>query len=669
MNKEEVRKRMEQLSAELSEHNYRYYVLSEPSISDFEFDKLLRELEQLEKEYPEFADPNSPTQKVGGEVIKEFATIVHKYPMLSLANTYSEVDLREWDARVRKGLEGEGFEYVCELKYDGLSIGLRYENGLLKQAVTRGDGTKGDDVTLNVKTIKTIPHKLKGPNIPDEFEIRGEVIMPLKGFIRLNEQRVAEGETPFANPRNCASGTLKMQDSREVARRPLDCFLYFLLMDELPFDTHFESLEFAANMGFNVGTYFRKVSSIEEVLGFISDWEEKRFQLPFDIDGIVIKVNSLQQQQQLGFTAKVPRWAIAYKYKAQSAYTVLQSITYQVGRTGAVTPVANLKPVHLAGTTVKRATLHNANEIERLDLRIGDTVRIEKGGEIIPKILEVDLSKRPFNAEKTIFISHCPECKTPLVRKEGEAIFFCPNENNCPPQVVGKIVHFVGRKAMDINSLGAETVEMLVNKGLIHNYADLYKLQFDDLIQLDRMAEKSARNLLQGIEDSKKVPFEKVLFAMGIRLVGETVAKKLASHFRTVNALMVAGKEDLNNIPEIGEKIAINVYEFFRDTENLKIVQRLREAGLQMEMHEQPDQVLSDKLKGKTFLISGVFDGFDRETLKQMVEAHGGKNVSGVSTKLDFLLAGDNMGPSKLEKAKVLQIKIINIEEFLSMIQ
>lgn len=661
---------MQQLTRDLNRHNYNYYVLSEPTISDYEFDMMLKELEKLEKEYPEYADENSPTQRVGGEITKTFRQVVHTTPMLSLGNTYSEEELTEFDERIKKAI-GTDYEYVCELKYDGVSIGLRYENGRLTQAVTRGDGMKGDDVTTNVKTIKTIPHRIypqEGMHIPDRFEIRGEIIMPLKGFEKLNEQRIANDEPPFANPRNCASGTIKMQDSSEVAHRPLDCFLYYLLMDDHDFETHFESIEFAKRMGFNVGQYYKKVSSIQEVFAYIKHWENERFKLPFDIDGIVLKINSYAQQQELGFTAKVPRWAISFKYKAQSVSTVLEEITYQVGRTGNITPVANLKPVQLAGTVVKRATLHNANEIERLDLRVGDTVFVEKGGEIIPKITGADLSKRDPHSKPTAFITHCPECGTLLERKEGEANHYCPNETGCPPQVIGRIIHFVSRKAMDIDSVGAETVEQMYVAGLIHNYADLYDLREEDVQKLERMGEKSARNVIEGIEQSKSRPFERVLFALGIRLVGETVAKKLAQVFKNMDALMQASKDEINAVPEIGDKIADSLIAFFAVKKNAEIIQRLKNAGVQMELQEEKTEKLSDILSGKTVLISGVFEGYERDDLKKIVEAHGGKNASGVSAKLDFLLAGDNMGPSKLEKAQKLNIKIISLQEFLEMV-
>lgn len=663
-----IEQRIQQLTQELNTHNYNYYVLSEPTISDYEFDILLKELEKLEKENPELADPNSPTQRVGGEVTKVFQTVTHKYPMLSLGNTYNEQDLTDFDDRIRKAI-GDDFEYVCELKYDGLSIGIRYENGVLVQAITRGDGTQGDEVTTNVKTIKSIPLVLKSElEIPASFEIRGEIIMPLKGFEKLNQQRIDNDEAPFANPRNCASGTLKLQDSKEVARRPLDCFLYYFMLDEQRFKTHEESIEFARQLGFKVGSYHKKVSNISGVFEFIKHWENERYNLPFDIDGIVIKVNSYAQQQELGFTAKVPRWAISYKYKAQSVSTKLNEITYQVGRTGNITPVANLAPVQLAGTAVKRATLHNANEIERLDIRVGDTVFVEKGGEIIPKITAVDLTQRDAQSVPTQFPTHCPECNTLLVRREGEANHFCPNESHCPPQVIGRIIHFVSRKAMDIDGIGAETVEQFYSAGLIKNYADLYDLIFEDIVKLERMAERSAQNILDGLEQSKKQPFERVLFGLGIRLVGETVAKKLAQHFKNIDALAAATKEAMNAVPEIGDKIADSIIAFFADEENQQMIARMKAHGLQF-VSEYKELVRdSDALLGKSVLISGVFEGVDREDLKKMVEAHGGKNASGVTGKLDYLLAGENMGPSKLEKAEKLKVKIISLQEFLELV-
>jgi len=659
---------IDQLTIELTQHNFHYYVLCEPTISDYEFDQRLKELEKLEQQYPQYADPNSPTQKVGGEITKTFVTVKHNFPMLSLGNTYNEQDLLDFDDRVKKAI-GNDFEYVCELKYDGLSIGIRYENGVLVQAVTRGDGVQGDDVTANVKTIKTIPHVVRGlENIPSNFEIRGEIVMPLKGFLRLNQQRIDNDEPPFANPRNCASGTMKLQDSKEVASRSLDCFLYYFLMENHSFKTHYESIEFAASLGFNVGKNYKKASSILGVFDFIKHWENERFNLPFDIDGIVIKVNNYQQQQELGFTAKVPRWAISYKYKAQSVSTILEKITYQVGRTGNITPVANLRPVLLAGTTVKRATLHNANEIERLDIREGDTVFVEKGGEIIPKITAVDFTKRNVNSQPTQFVNHCPECGTLLTRREGEANHFCPNELLCPPQVIGRIIHFVSRKAMDIDGIGAETIEQFYRTGLIKNYADLYDLRFEDIVTQDRMAEKSAQNIIVGIANSKEQSFERVLFGLGIRLAGETIAKKLGQHFKSMDALMHATKEEINAVPEIGEKIADSVIAFFADPENKITIQRLQKQGLQFKSLYKEVVLDSDVLVGKSVLISGVFEGYERDDLKKMVESHGGKNASSVSAKLDFLLAGENMGPSKLEKAEKLKVKIISLQEFLAML-
>lgn len=668
MTKEQARAKIEQLTRSINQHNYNYYVLAEPIISDYEFDQLLSELIRLETDFPELLDPNSPSQRVGGQITKEFKTVKHKYPMMSLGNTYSSEELMDFDNRIRKAI-GPDFEYTCELKYDGIAIGITYLNGLLTQALTRGDGIQGDDITTNVKTIKSLPIKLAQGNYPEEFELRGEIIMYRKGFDRLNEERVRNGETPFANPRNCASGTMKMQDASEVARRPLDCFLYNILTPDRRFHSHFESLMEVKSWGFNVSGYTEKCADLKEVLAFIEKWEEKRSFLNFDIDGVVIKVNSFDQQKELGFTAKIPRWAIAYKYKALNVSTKLKTITYQVGRTGAITPVANLEPVLLAGTIVKRASLYNANEIERLDLREGDTVFVEKGGEIIPKITGVDLSQRPLMAAPFIFIHKCPECDAELIRREGEALHYCPNESECPPQVVGKIVHFIGRKAMDIDSLGAETVETLFKQKLVSNYADLYNLTFEDLIKLDRFGEKSVENLIKGIESSKAIPFERVLFALGIRMVGETVAKKLAKHFKNIDAIAAASLEELISVNEIGEKIAINVIEFFEQEENREIISRLQKNGLKLEIEESESSLSSNKLEGKSFLISGVFNKYERDDLKKMIEDNGGKNASSVSAKLDYLLAGENMGPSKLQKAKDLNIKILSEDEFLEMIE
>jgi len=660
---------MEALVAELNQHNYNYYVLAMPTIGDYEFDKKLKRLSELEAAHPEFADPNSPTQRVGGEITKNFITVNHKYPMLSLGNTYNEQDLRDFDERIRKAI-GDNFQYVCELKFDGLSISLTYENGKLLRAVTRGDGTKGDDVTSNVKTIHTIPHQIKANQAPEHFEIRGEIFMHKPAFLRLNAAREELGEIPYANPRNFASGTIKMQDSKEVAKRPLDGFIYFLYTEKNEFKNHWDSLEAVKQWGFHVCEHNRLVNTIDDVLAFIHHWEEERFKLSYDIDGIVIKVNSYAQQQELGFTAKSPRWAISYKYKAAEVETVLEKVTYQVGRTGAVTPVANLKPVLLAGTTVKRATLHNANEIERLDLHEGDTVFVEKGGEIIPKIIKVNLDKRMEGTSKILYLHNCPECGTELVRKEGEAVHYCPNDEGCPPQIVGKIQHFISRKAMNIDGLGDETIETFYKNGLIRHISDLYTLnqKSEQLKVLDRFGERSIENMLLGIEKSKEMPFEKVLFGLGIRYVGETVAKKLAAGVKNIDNLAKATIEALISIDEIGQRIAESIVEYFAKTDHLTQVELLKTAGLRFEIEEKLIELASDKLIGKTFVISGVFEKYSRDELKDMIEGNGGKILSGISGKLNYLVAGDNMGPSKLEKATKLNIPIISDEELLGML-
>jgi len=660
---------MEALVAELNQHNYNYYVLAMPTIGDYEFDRKLKRLSELEAAHPEFADPNSPTQRVGGEITKNFITVNHKYPMLSLGNTYNEQDLRDFDERIRKAI-GDNFQYVCELKFDGLSISLTYENGKLLRAVTRGDGTKGDDVTSNVKTIHTIPHQIKANQAPEHFEIRGEIFMHKPAFLRLNAAREELGEIPYANPRNFASGTIKMQDSKEVAKRPLDGFIYFLYTEKNEFKNHWDSLEAVKQWGFHVCEHNRLVNTIDDVLAFIHHWEEERFKLSYDIDGIVIKVNSYAQQQELGFTAKSPRWAISYKYKAAEVETVLEKVTYQVGRTGAVTPVANLKPVLLAGTTVKRATLHNANEIERLDLHEGDTVFVEKGGEIIPKIIKVNLDKRMEGTSKILYLHNCPECGTELVRKEGEAVHYCPNDEGCPPQIVGKIQHFISRKAMNIDGLGDETIETFYKNGLIRHISDLYTLnqKSEQLKVLDRFGERSIENMLLGIEKSKEMPFEKVLFGLGIRYVGETVAKKLAAGVKNIDNLAKATIEALISIDEIGQRIAESIVEYFAKTDHLTQVELLKTAGLRFEIEEKLIELASDKLIGKTFVISGVFEKYSRDELKDMIEGNGGKILSGISGKLNYLVAGDNMGPSKLEKATKLNIPIISDEELLGML-
>lgn len=666
----EIKERIEVLVKELNEHNYHYYVLAQPLISDFEFDKKLEELAALEKQYPEYLDPDSPTRNIGGDITKEFQTVKHKWPMLSLGNTYNEQDLKDFDERVRKSI-GNNFEYVCELKFDGLSINLTYENGKLQRAVTRGDGTQGDDVTNNAKTIHTIPKNIKGTGYPGMFEIRGEVFMHKPAFERLNNERIENNEVPYANPRNFASGTLKMQDSSEVARRPLDCFLYFLYTDKRLYTTHWESLEAVKKWGFHICEHNELCKNIDEVLEFIHTWEEKRFKLSYDIDGIVIKVNNYNQQQELGFTAKSPRWAIAYKYKAQEVETVLEKVTYQVGRTGAVTPVANLRPVLLAGTTVKRATLHNANEIGRLDLHESDTVLVEKGGEIIPKIIAVNTGKRRPGALKVVYPEICPECGSNLVRKEGEAVHYCPNDEACPPQIVGKMQHFISRKAMNIEGLGQETIEAFYRRGYIEHISDLYTLfEKEELLkQMDRFGERSINNMIEGIEKSKQMPFEKVLFGLGIRYVGETVAKKIAAHFKNIDSLMNASLEELISVDEIGERIAESLIEYFKEPRHKEQIEELRRHGLQFESIENTVELQSDKLEGKSFIISGVFENYSRDELKEIIEANGGKILSSISAKLDYLVAGDNMGPSKLEKATKLQIPIISDEELLRMLQ
>ncbi len=666
----EIKERIESIVIELNEHNYRYYVLAQPTLSDFEYDKKLEELARLEKEYPEYLDPESPTIKVGGYITKEFETVKHKWPMLSLGNTYNEQDLKDFDERVRKVI-GDDFEYVCELKFDGLSISLSYENGKLIRAITRGDGTQGDDVTHNVKTIRSIPKTIKALGHPESFDIRGEIFMHRAAFEKLNNERIENNENAFANPRNFASGTLKMQDSTVVAKRPLDCFLYFLYTEKYSYKTHWESLEAVKNWGFHVCEHTKLCQNIDHVLEFIHYWEEHRFGLSYDIDGIVIKVNNLNQQQELGFTAKSPRWAISYKYKAQEVETILEKVTYQVGRTGAVTPVANLRPVLLAGTTVKRATLHNSNEIKRLDLHLGDTVLVEKGGEIIPKIIAVNTSKRDHSALRVIYPEVCPECKTPLIRKEGEAVHYCPNDEDCPPQIIGKIQHFIGRKAMNIDGLGDETIESFYKKGFIVHISDLYTLyEKEDLLkQIDRFGEKSISNMLEGIEKSKQMPFEKVLFGLGIRYVGETVAKKLAAYFKNIDSLMNANFEELVAVEEIGERIAESLIEYIKDPRHKEQIEQLRSHGLQFESVLKMVELESSKLEGKSFIISGVFENYSRDELKDIIEANSGKIVSSISAKLNYLVAGDNMGPAKLEKATKLQIPIISDDDLIKMLQ
>ncbi len=661
--------RIDQLREALHQHNYNYYVLNAPEISDQDFDQLMHELQDLEKKHPEYSDENSPTMRVGSDINKNFTQVVHKYPMLSLANTYSETDVTDFYERTRKGLEGEEFEICCEMKYDGTSISLTYEHGKLIRAVTRGDGEKGDDVTDNVKTIRSIPLVLHGNNYPDSFEIRGEILMPWLVFEELNREREKNEEPLFANPRNAASGTLKLQNSAIVASRRLDAYLYYLLGENLPSDGHYENLKFAEQWGFKVSNIMRKCKTLQEIFDFINYWDIERKNLPVATDGIVLKVNSLRQQRNLGFTAKSPRWAIAYKFQAEKALTRLNSISYQVGRTGAITPVANLDPVQLSGTIVKRASLHNADIIEGLDLHIGDMVYVEKGGEIIPKITGVDKKARFMIGEKVKFITHCPECGSKLIRYEGEAAHYCPNETACPPQIKGKIEHFISRRAMNIDGLGPETVDQFYQEGLIKNTADLYELKAEDISKLDRMGEKSAENIITGIENSKTVPFERVLFALGIRFVGETVAKKLARAFKNMEALEQATLDDLIHVDEIGEKIARSILLYFSNEENQKLVTRLKEKQLTMQLSEEDLQGQTDRLQGKSIVISGVFVHHSRDEYKTLIEKHGGKNVGSISAKTSFILAGDNMGPSKLEKAQKLGIKIMNEDEFLTLIE
>ena len=663
-----VKEQIEQLRSLLHQHNYNYYVLNTPSISDQEFDSLMRQLQELEELHPEYQDENSPSVRVGSDINKNFTQVSHKYPMLSLSNTYSEGEVNEFYQRVRKALNEE-FEICCEMKYDGTSISLIYEDGKLMRAVTRGDGEKGDDVTDNVKTIKSIPLVLHGSNYPPVFEMRGEILMPWDTFEELNREKEAREEPLFANPRNAASGTLKLQNSSIVASRKLDAYLYYLLGDNLPFDGHYENLQEAQKWGFKISPLMRKCHSTEEIFEFINYWDIERKNLPVATDGIVLKVNSLKQQKNLGFTAKSPRWAIAYKFQAERALTRLNRVTFQVGRTGAVTPVANLEPVQLSGTVVKRASLHNADIIENLDLYIGDMVYVEKGGEIIPKITGVDTALRSFMiGEKVKFINQCPECGSTLIRYEGEAAYYCPNDSACPPQIKGKIEHFISRKAMNIDGLGTETVDSFYSLGLIQNTADLYQLTIEKIKDLDGKGEKSAENIINGIEQSKKVPFERVIFALGIRFVGETVAKKIAKSFTNIDELINASKEELINIDEIGEKIAQSILNFFSNETNRTLIQRLKDAGLTLQRSEEERADYTDKLSGLSIVISGVFTHYSRDEYKAMIEKNGGKNVSSISAKTSFILAGENMGPSKLDKANKLGIKIINEEEFLKLI-
>lgn len=655
-----------QLRDELREHNYNYYVLDRPTISDFEFDQKMEQLQKLEAANPELFDPNSPSQRVGGEVTKNFQTIAHEFRMYSLDNSYSKDDLLDWETRIKKLVDGP-VAYTCELKYDGASISLTYENGNLVRALTRGDGFQGDDVTANVKTIKSVPLQLMG-DFPERFEIRGEIVLPFEGFEKMNQERIDIGEEPFRNPRNTASGSLKIQDSAEVAKRPLECLLYSLIGNRLEIKTQFESLEKARSWGFKVPKEAKLCDDMDAVFEYINHWDLARHNLPYETDGVVVKVNNLQQQEELGYTAKAPRWAMAYKYKAEAAATVLNEITYQVGRTGAITPVANLEPVSLAGTVVKRASLHNADQIAKLDIREGDTVFVEKGGEIIPKITAVDLAKRPAHSVPTTYISRCPECETSLVRQEGEAQHYCPNSDGCPPQIIGRIQHFISRKAMDIEGLGGETVALLVTNGLIENYADLYDLTMEQVIPLERMAEKSAENLVKGIEASKQIPFDRVLFALGIRYVGETVAKKLARHYKNIDAIMSASEDALVQVDEIGIKIAESVVAFFNSEAHRTIISRLKSYGVQMEISAEIMANQTNKLDGTIFVVSGVFTKVTREELKKLIEDNGGKVSGSISGKTNFVVAGDNMGPSKRTKADTLGVPIISEDDFLQMI-
>ncbi len=675
MTEQEAKNRIGQLTRRLQQHNYNYYVLAKPTISDYDFDLLLKELEMLEKQYPQFRLPDSPTLRVGGDITKEFKTVKHRYPMMSLSNSYSEGEIKDFINRVTKAV-GNNVEFVCELKYDGVAISLTYQNGLLAQAVTRGDGVRGDDVTNNIKTIKAIPLRLRG-DFPEELEVRGEIFMPHEGFKRLNREREEIGDAPFANPRNATAGSIKMQDPKEVAKRPLDCIIYYVPQSLQGITTHYEAIKYIKSLGIKTSNNLALCRKEEEIFEFINDWNLGREHLPYDIDGIVIKVNDLSLQKKLGYTAKSPRWAIAYKFKAERVETLLFSIDYQVGRTGAVTPVANLKPVQLAGTIVKRASLHNADIIAQLDVRIGDTVYVEKGGEIIPKIVGVNLNKRPADAARVKFIERCPQCETPLVRKEGEAAWYCPNEDNCPPQIKGKLEHFISRKAMNIDSLGEGKIEVLFDNGLVKDVADLYYLTHDRLLGLEKIIpaednkkekrisfqEKTVQNILKGIESSLTVPFPRVLYALGIRYVGETVAKKLANHFKSINRLQQAGYDELISVEEIGEKIAESVIQWFQKPKHLEIIERLKAKGIQMEITEEATPV-SDVLQGKSFVVSGVFERHSRTEIKALIEQYGGKNTGSLSSKTDYLLAGANMGPAKKEKAEKLGIPIISETAF-----
>ena len=656
------------LREELRQHNYSYYVLDEPSISDFEFDTALKELQELESKHPEYDDPNSPTQRVGGEITKNFNTITHQNRMYSLANSYSKEDILDWEKRIQKILGDVQLEFTCELKYDGASINLSYQNGSFLKAVTRGDGFMGDDVTANVKTIRSIPLVIKGDQL-NSFDIRGEIILPLDGFEKMNKDRIEAGEDPYRNPRNTASGSLKLQDSGEVANRPLDCLLYQVVAEKNPFSTHYDTLNYAASIGFKVPKTIKLCKNVEEIIDFLEYWDHKRHELPYETDGVVIKVNSLHFQDELGYTAKSPRWALAYKFKAEQASTILNEVTYQVGRTGAITPVANLEPVELAGTIVKRASLHNADQIEKIDLRLKDQVFVEKGGEIIPKIVGVDVSHRSSSSKPIQYITHCPDCGTELKRKAGDAKHYCPNEFGCPTQITGRIQHFISRKAMNIDGLGAESVELLFKNDLINNFADLYELTAAQIVPLERMAEKSAYNMIKGIEASKNIPFEKVLFALGIRFVGETVAKKLARHYKNIDALMASSYEELIQVDEIGERIAESIIAYFGDEGNLRLIDRIKEYGLKIAVDESLFAEQTSLLKGKVFVVSGVFKIMSRNELKKSIEDNGGKVSGSISKKTTYIIAGDNMGPSKREKAENLGIPMITEQDFLTMIE
>ncbi|MCO6499948.1 MAG: NAD-dependent DNA ligase LigA [Vicingus serpentipes] len=671
MTKEEAKHKIAQLTEELNVHNYSYYVLDEPTISDYHFDMFMEELQKLEEQFPELAHDDSPTKRVGGEITKNFKTVKHKYPMLSLSNSYSKEDIEDFETRIKKLVENE-LEYICELKYDGVAIGISYKNGKLERAVTRGDGVQGDDITTNVKTIRSIPLQLNGDDYPEEFEIRGEIFYPKTVFKELNKEREEIGEDLYANARNTASGTLKMQDSAVVAQRRLDSYLYFVLGENLPFKNHYDSIQKAGEWGFKVPVegknYIKKCTTIDEIFEFINYWDKERNSLNFEIDGVVIKVNSYARQEEIGFTAKSPKWAIAYKFKAEKVATKLLEITYQVGRTGAITPVANLEPVLLAGTMVKRASLHNADQIEKLDIRVNDTVFVEKGGEIIPKIVGVETQQRDIFSKPTEYIKNCPECNTELIRSEGDAKHYCPNEWGCPPQIKGKMQHFISRKAMNIDGLGEETIDLLYEKGLVKNSADLYELKFDDLLELESFKEKKSQNIIEGLAVSKQIPFERVLYAIGIRYVGETVAKKLARHFKTIDKLKDATFEELIAADEIGDKIAESIMHFFTIEQNVKTVERLRNQGLKFELSEEQIANSTTKLEGLAFVVSGVFSKFSRDELKHTIEQNGGKVSSSISKKTSYIVAGENMGPSKLKKAQDLGVEIIDENQFLEMI-